>query len=143
MKSEKEKKLKQHLYKYYDVLNWGEELEIFLSENFKLYNEYDGKLLEFTEKEQIIGGLVLYFNHKVNSHVIGLAAIDPLHRGKGYFKNILTIFCDIYPRLYLFSQIHLVTLYSQFFKYQKQIPDMNIYLFSNYETIIEDKGPFF
>lgn len=146
MKSEKEeneKKFQQHLYKYYDVLNWGEDLDLFLSENTKLYEMYSNQLLEFKDRDILLGALVLYFNHEVGSHVIGLAAIDPLYRGKGYFKTILRTLTDVYPRLYLFCQPHLVPLYSQFFKYQKQIPGMNIHLFSNYETTLEDRGPFF
>jgi hypothetical protein len=142
-KTENEKEFEQHLYKYYDVLHWGEELNLFLSENQKFYHDYNGKFLQFTYNNQIVGGLVLYFNQNFNAHVIGCSAIDPTFRGKGHFKTILTTFNYIYPRLYLFCKPDLVTLYSRFFNYQKKILNMNIYLFSNYETTLEDKGPFF
>lgn len=138
-----EKRLENHLNKYYKVLNWGEDQGLFLSENFNLYNEHKGKFLEFTYDNLVVGGLIFYFNQEVDANCIGCAAIDSFHRGKGHYRTILTTFCNLYSRLYLFCKPDLVPLYSKFFNYQKHIPTMNIYLFSNYETTIEDKGPFF
>lgn len=145
MKSEKKQseKLYQHLYKYYDVLHWGEDLDSFLNENITLFYNYNGQFIQFGENNQIIGGLIIYFNPITNSNAIGCAAIDPQFRGKGYFEIAVKILIDFYPRLFLFSQPHLVQFYSQFFKYQKQIKNMNIYLISNYQTTIEDQGPYF
>lgn len=146
MKSEKqksEKKLYQHLYKYYDVLHWGEDFDSFLNENITLFNDYNGQFIQFGENNEIIGGLIIYFNPITNSNSIGCAAIDSKHRGKGYFRIIIKIFIDFYPRLYLFCQPHLLHFYSQFFKYQKQIKNSDIYLISNYEITIEDQGPCF
>lgn len=140
---EKITKEQKHLYKYYDVLNWGEDLDSFLDENIKLYQDYQGKFFQFVKNNQKIGGLFFYFNPLTNSNAIGCAAIDPKYRGKGYYKKIINKFIKLYPKLYLFCQPHLIPLYSKFFKYQKHITHLNVYLFSNYEITIEDKGPFF
>lgn len=142
-KEQNEKRLQQHLYKYYDVLHWGEDLNTFLNENITYFHNYNGKFLEFTDNNIIIGGLIFYFNKEVNSHVIGCAAIDPSHRRKGHYKQILTFINNLYPRLYLFCQPHLLNYYLRIFTYKKEIKDKNIYLISNYETTIEDKGPYF
>lgn len=137
-------KEKNHLNKYYNELNWGEDLNTFIIENIELLNNYNGKFFQFLEKDnQIAGGLFFYFNHLTNSNAIGCAAIDPLYRGRNHYKTILTTFTFLYSRLYLFSKPHLVKLYSEFFKNKIYIQDMDIYLFSNYEITIEHKGPFF
>jgi hypothetical protein len=138
-----EKLIFQHLYKYYDVLNWGEDLDSFLKENLDFCNDYNGFLIKFKKDQSILGGLLLYFNHNFNSHVIGCAAIDPLHRKQGYYTQIMINFNQEYCRLYFFCQPHLVKFYSKFFKYIKKVEDQQIYIVSNYILTKEDDGPFF
>jgi hypothetical protein len=142
-KSKDLKKINNHLIKYYDNLNWGEDLDSFLKENLDFYNDYNGFLIQFIESEIIIGGLLLYFNHNFNSHVIGCAVIDPLHRKQGYYTQIMINFNQEYCRLYFFCQPHLVKFYSKFFEYIKKVEDQQIYIVSNYILTEEDKGPFF
>jgi hypothetical protein len=135
--------INNHLIKYYDDLNWGEDLDSFLKENLDFCNDYNGHLIQFIENKIIVGGLLLYFNHNFNSHVVGCAAIDPLHRKKNYYTQIMINFNHNYSRLYFFCQPHLVEFYSKFFKYIKKVDDQQIYIVSNYILTKEDKGPFF
>lgn len=137
------KKINNHLIKYYDDLNWGEDLQSFLKENLELCKTYDGVLIELEEDQNIIGGLILYYNHNFKSYVIGCAAIDSSYRRKGYYSGILNDFNFVFQRLYFFCQPHLVDFYSKFFKYLKQVVDKNIYIVSNYEITKEEDGPFF
>ena len=138
-----EKKLHQHLYKYYDVLHWGEDLNSFLNENITLVNNHNGEFFQFIKDDQVIGGLILYFNKEVNAYSIGCAAIDPNCRRKGHFKEILLNFNDTYSRLYFFCQSHLLNYYLKIFSYNKQTSQNGIFLISNYQTTIEDQGPYF
>lgn len=142
-KSTSENLIYQHLYKYYDVLNWGEDLGPFLNENITFYRNYQGQFIQFKKDNNIVGGLLLYFNSQFNSHVIGCAAIDPMYRRKGLFKEIIINFNHNYPRLYFFCKPNLVNFYFKHFKYSKEIPLENIFLISNYLITNEDQGPFF
>jgi len=136
-------KINNHLIRYYDVLNWGEDLQFFLKENLDFYKTYNGVFIEFEEDEIILGGLIFYYHQEIDSYIIGCAAIDPLHRKKGYYTKILNDFNLQFPRLFLFCQPNLIDFYSKIFKYLKQVPDQNFYIVSNYEITKEDKGPFF
>jgi hypothetical protein len=142
-KSKDLKKINNHLIKYYDDLNWGEDLDFFLKENLNFCNDYNGFLIQFIKSEITIGGLLIYFNHNFNSHVIGCAAIDSLHRKKGYYTQIMINLNQEYCRLYFFCQPHLVKFYYKFFKYVKKVDNQQIYIVSNYILTSEDKGPFF